>query len=601
MRLSVDEESPSRWRGPRAAPGLLFALLLLTLSAPVLLDAGLAVMDTGDEPLRYRLMPLLLHVLLLCVLVGAFVRIRLVLWLLVPLTALAPVEFFYLLQFRLPSGPHVFGVIADTDWQEASSWFGPWLWPVAVALLAMGLLLVCLAREIQRGDLRWRPRSRRLVLGGAGLLLMLLGGIEWATVEAEAKVPLESNRYLQHSLAASRQSLQTQFERSFPWGLPLRWQRFREHQQALAAHREAAARHDFHVRWRLDADAHQRQVLVLVIGETGRPDRWQLFGAKRETTPKLAARAGIVTFEDVASGASATREAVPLMLTRRPPERMLAPPSEASVVTAFKQAGFKTYWLSTQGVAGTHETPISVLAREADEQHFVNAVDYRGAGALDGELLPLLRKVLDKGDDRQFIVLHTLGSHLHYAHRYPSAYERFKPALSARDKPDIWHPLQVEEMRNTYDNSVLYTDEVIDGVISMLAQRSDIRTSLLYAADHGEALYDGDCKRAGHGFAAAVNYRVPMFVWLSDRWQQDRPEGRRLLERRHREPISALAVFPTLTGLAGFDISAPHAHTDLGLPERSTAARLVTHFGDFDKDLVGKQCDSRSPEKSQQR
>lgn len=599
MGLATKLASLSSRFGLQARSSWLLGALLLILSAPVLLDTGLAWTDSGSEPLRYRLLPLLLHGLLLCVLVSAFIRIRLVPWLLAPLAALAPLEFFYLLQFRLPSGPHVYGVIADTDWQEACSWLGPWLWPSTVALLLLLLLLAWAAYQIERGDLRWHPRPRRLVLGGAGALLLLLFGIEWATVEVEAKVPVASNQYLQHSLAASELSLQTQFERSFPWGLPLRWQRFREHQQALAAHREAAARHDFHVRWRLDADAHQRQVLVLVIGETGRPDRWQLFGAKRETTPKLAARAGIVTFEDVASGASATREAVPLMLTRRPPERMLAPPSEASVVTAFKQAGFKTYWLSTQGAAGAHETPISVLAREADEQHFVNAVDYRGAGALDGELLPLLRKVLDKGEDRQLIVLHTLGSHLQYAHRYPPAFERFRPALSARDKPDIWRPLQVEEMRNTYDNSVLYTDEVLDGVIAMLAQRDDTRTSLLYAADHGEALYDGDCKRAGHGFAAAVNYRVPMFVWLSDRWQHDRPEGRRLLERRRQEPISALSVFPTLTGLAGFDIAAPHAHTDLGLPERSTAARLVTHFGDFDKDLVGKQCDSRSFEKSQ--
>ncbi|MDI4634702.1 sulfatase-like hydrolase/transferase [Pelomonas sp. V22] len=598
MVLTRRDSALARGRLRMAPAWLLLLLLLLFLSGPILLDVGLALMDSGNETLRFRLLPLLLHTLLLGVLLSARARLRSALWLLMPLAAIAPLEFFYLLQFRLPSGLHVYGVVADTDWQEASSWMGPWLWPFAAAMVLLLVMLAWVVRQIQHGDLRWNPRLRRLVLGGSTALLLLLAGIEWATLEVESKMQRPANEYLAHSLAVSDPGLLSQLERSFPWGLPLRWQRFREHQQALSAHREAAARHDFHVRWRDAQDATQAQVVVMVIGETGRPDRWQLFGAPRETTPKLSARRGIVSFEDAVSGASATREAVPLMLTRRPPAQMLAPPNEASVVTAFKQAGFRTYWLSTQGAAGAHETPISVLAREADEQHFVNAVDYRGAGALDGELLPLVQKILDKGEARQFIVLHTLGSHLHYAHRYPPSFERFKPALALRDKPDIWRPVQVEEMRNAYDNSVLYTDHVIDAVIGMLdhAQR---RSSLMYAADHGETLYDGDCKRAGHGFAAAVNYRVPMFVWLSDRWQLDKPDGRRQLERLRSEPVSALAVFPTLTGLAGFDIAAPHAHGDLGAAERRPAPRLVTHFGDFDKDLLGKQCDSRPASSSQ--
>ncbi|MEH0168345.1 phosphoethanolamine transferase [Roseateles sp. MS17] len=572
---------------------MLLAALLLLLSIPVLLDSWFVLTGRREKPLRMALMPLLLHGLLLALLLGLCGRLRRALWVLVPAAALAPFEFFYLLQYRLPSGPHVYGVIADTDGAEASSWLGPWVVPLVVGLVLLLAALAWTARQIHRADMYWRGRSRLLLTGGSMMLMLLFAVLDMASDRVDTAIrPALPNSYLQHSLSTFNPGLVPDLQRSFPWGLPMRWQHFREHQQALAAHREAAARHDFGVRWRSGQESSQRQLVVLVIGETGRPDRWHLFGAARATTPRLSARAGIVKFNDAVSGASATREAVPLMLTRRPPEQMLSPPSEASVVSAFKQAGFKTYWLSTQGAAGAHETPISVLAREADEQHFVNGVDYRGAGALDGDLLPLLQKILAKGEDKQFIVLHTLGSHMNYAHRYPLSFELFKPALSHQDNPDIWRPVQVEEMRNAYDNSVLYTDHVLDAAIELLA-RTGGHASLMYAADHGEALHDGNCKRAGHGFAAAVNYRVPMFLWLSERWQRDRPGSKELLERRRHEPVSAMAVFPTLTGLAGFDIAAPHAHTDLGLATGSGARRLVTHFGDFDKDLAGKQCDSQ--------
>ncbi|MCH3752316.1 sulfatase-like hydrolase/transferase, partial [Campylobacter coli] len=80
--------------------------------------------------------------------------------------------------------------------------------------------------------------------------------------------------------------------------------------------------------------------------------------------------------------------------------------------TAFRQAGFRTYWLSTQGTAGRHETPISVLAREADEQKFINTAEYLANSVHDGELLPVLAAVLARPEQHQFIVLHTLGSHL---------------------------------------------------------------------------------------------------------------------------------------------------------------------------------------------
>lgn len=523
-------------------------------------------------------------------------RVRRWLWLLLLAAWLGPWEAFYIANFRLNSGPHLYGVIADTHWDEASSWLGPWAAPAALAILAQLLLIGCLGRRLWRADWRWQHRSRWWVLTGAVTLTALFGAGEALVAHAMAshETPRQ-NPYLQHSLSGPAEGVRAQIESLFPWGLPLRVARFAEHREALNSHMSIARSFDFKPRWRSPPDA-ERIVHILVIGETARADRWSLFGAKRTTTPHLLARhdrGELAAFGDAASPAAATRESVPLMLTRRPPGAALQHTAEPSLVTAFRQAGFRTYWLSTQGAAGRHETPISVLAREAHEQRFINTADYSAHGAQDGELLPLLAGVLARPEPKQLIVLHTLGSHLHYAHRYPPAFAKFQPALSADDKPDIWRREQVEPLRNAYDNSVLYTDHVLGQAIDLVAKSGAI-ASLTYAADHGESLFDGNCAKGGHGFAAAVNYHVPFFVWTSQAWRaRHAPEWQRLLDRQ-QQPVSTLAVFATVLDLAGLDIIQPSGYASISAIHWKPGARPVTHFGDYDKDIRTKGCDAKS-------
>src|SRR5690606_24697608 len=124
----------------------------------------------------------------------------------------------------------------------------------------------------------------------------------------------------------------------------------------------------------------------------------------------------------------------------------------------------------------------------------------------------LMKQILDKNEPRIFIVLHTLGSHLNYAHRYPPSFERFVPALKPEEAPDIWRPTNVPPLINAYDNSVLYTDHFLSEALGMLDATAASGT-LLFAADHGETLFDGSCQRGGHGFDAETNYRVPLLIW----------------------------------------------------------------------------------------
>jgi glucan phosphoethanolaminetransferase (alkaline phosphatase superfamily) len=577
------------------AAALLFLLALL----PVTWRLSQATVDG----LATAALPAYLTLAVWAVFAALAGRARRWLWLLLLAAVLSPWETFYIAHFRLVSGPHLYGVIADTHWNEVSSWLGPWMLTVLIAT-TLQLGVVCwLGQQVWRADWRWTHRSRWWVLGAMALLLFFIGMGEALTADADTVISRDQpHSYLQHSLNGPAETpLVQQLEASFPWGLPLRWARFAEHQRALDTHMRNVQSFDFKSHLRSSSAATRRIVHVLVIGETARADRWSLFGAERSTTPQLDARSlrgELAAFSDAASPAAATRESVPLMLTRRPPGAALQHTPEPSMVTAFKQAGFRTYWLSTQGAAGRHETPVSVLAREAHEQHFINGAEYLAHGAQDGELLLPLAGILARSDPRQFIVLHTLGSHLHYAHRYPAEFARFQPALAPTDKADIWRRDLIDELRNAYDNSVVYTDHVVDEVIRLI-ERSDAVATLTFAADHGESLFDGNCPRGGHGFAAVANFHVPFFVWASPNWREQRPaDWGRLLSRQHR-PVSTLSVFSTVLDLAGLDIADESSYPGVGSAQWTPGPRPVTHFGDYGKDILTKACDRKPATASQ--
>ncbi len=581
----------SNWKSWR----LTLALLLLALIPllPSLVQTKHLVQASTAATAPDLLFPFVVHLGLCCLILALVARVRILLFVLLPAAALGLLESFYLLQFGTATGPHVYGIIADTHRDEVLSWIGPWLFPLMLATLAVLSLLWWAARQCWLADLAWRGWTRWCAVAAAAVLGSFLMATE-AIIDAQAAPFRDSGHYyILNPLQPAPDGMRAQFENSFPWGLPWRLWRFSEHWKVLQSHQARIASFRFGVARAVAAPGDAREVYVLVIGETARANRWGLYGAPRGTTPLLSARKDLVVFADATSGASATRESVNLMLTRRAPEAMLEPTGEPSAVTLFRQAGFKTYWFSTQGTAGTHETPISVMARESHQVQFINGADYKGNGALDGQLLPLLRQALGERESRQFIVLHTLGSHLNYAHRYPSQFERYRPALQASDRPDLWAESTKERMINSYDNSVLYTDTVLNQVIEEVAALGAVAT-ILYVADHGEGLFDGNCRKAGHGFPAKVNYHVPMFAWMSPEWQAWRPGVAGKIKARSQLPISTLSVFPTLAGLAGLAIPAPHAHPDLSGDIARSLPRMVTHHGDFDRDIRDRGCDTQS-------
>ncbi|MFZ6773362.1 phosphoethanolamine transferase [Undibacterium sp. SXout7W] len=367
------------------------------------------------------------------------------------------------------------------------------------------------------------------------------------------------------------------FIRSWPFGLVLRGIDFWNERDYLARLSEKS--HNFKFQAHLDGNPALPQTIVMVIGESSRYDRWSLNGYERDTNPLLKQEKNLVALSDVVTAVSATRLSVPVIVSRKPAAQSLqAGFSEKSFLTAFKEAGFKTFWLSNQMSFGQFDTPTSVYANEADVTQFLNLGGFTNRSNYDQVLLEPMQHALQDAAPKKLIVLHTLGNHWNYSHRYPQEYDRWKPSLFGITNPAYTDLKNKLALNNSYDNSVLYVDWMLSEVIQQL-KNSGQMTSLMYTSDHGQTLYDGSCNLAFHGHNTQYEFHIPAFVWYSDQYQTMYPGKISQLKRHQHARLSTENIFHSLLDMA--NIRYPDEHLDRSILSKqlSPHIRYVDSYG----------------------
>lgn len=284
--------------------------------------------------------------------------------------------------------------------------------------------------------------------------------------------------------------------------------------------------------------------VVLIVGESARADHFHMNGYHRRTTSKME-EMGVLSFQDVTSCGTTTRVAVPCMLTRATLQGPGLALKETSLISVFRAAGFHTAWLSNQRFLGRANTMVSAIANEAHVVRFTDPqADNILMRLLDESLLPLMDEILLAGSLRTLVVLHTVGSHWLYDNHYPEAFRVFGPVCTRRS-PASCSP---EEVINSYDNTILYTDHFIAEVIKRVQSR---RALVFYVSDHGESL--GEEGRWGHGQAEDIpeQRKVPMLVWASRDFQGAHPDRFSSIQAMRDRPLSHDNLFHSLLDCSG--------------------------------------------------
>ena len=309
---------------------------------------------------------------------------------------------------------------------------------------------------------------------------------------------------------------------------------------------------------RVAVDAHmnahdaKNELIIMVVGETARADRFSLNGYHRETNPLLSKEA-IVNFTNVSSCGTSTSVSVPCMfseLGRKDYEKDKALNQE-NALDILARNGVQVLWCDNNSSSKGVATRVKYEDFKTPTLNPVCEGECRDIGMLNG-----LDQYIaaNKGKD-MMIVLHQMGNHgPEYYRRYPKAFAKFQPMCMTGELRDC----SQEEIDNSYDNAILYTDYFLSEVIQLLKKYDgEYETAMLYVADHGESLGEHGVylHAAPYIMAPEAQTHVPAILWVGQHFDYQLNQ----VKPYQDYPLSHDDLFCTL--LIGFELDTHSCET----------------------------------------
>ncbi len=234
----------------------------------------------------------------------------------------------------------------------------------------------------------------------------------------------------------------------------------------------------------------ERNLYVLVMGESTSRNHMSLYDYDRNTNPRLTELADeLHVFTDVVSPHSHTIPVFKKALFLREGEPSEDWADAQTLISLFKDAGFKTIWLSNQEQFSVYGNVVDSIASQADVRIYTGDSAEEKSVSYDEKLLPILDDVLTEDTSpNKFILIHLIGTHAAYDRRYPPAYDQFDAASVAAKGRDFLNTDRNAQI-SFYDNAVLYNDHIVAEIIERI-RRQEQNGYVLYLSDHGEEVFE---------------------------------------------------------------------------------------------------------------
>lgn len=366
------------------------------------------------------------------------------------------------------------GNVLNTTFSEAGSFYTHWF-PVYVLVLGIAPTVLLWMCRIQRVD--WKKSL--VELGGS---LCLIGGIVAANsgnvLWIDRNVPVFGSQLL-------------------PWSYVINT--FRYLGSRKKAQEKELALPDAQLR------DSSKAAVVLVIGESARRENFQLYGYGKPTNPLLSKRGDLQLYRADAAAAN-TIDAVRAIVTRQDEADL-----HEILPNYMYRSGVDVLWrTSNWGEPPVHIDSyftIQQLMEERGEEERFDSVLFDGVEDF----------IAGSGKDKVLVVLHCYTSHgPSYYSNYPAEFEVFTPACHTVDLTKSTR----EELLNAYDNTIVYTDYLLDRLISRLDAIEGRKCAVIFLSDHGESLGEKGSYMHGTGLGSRESkpqeYEVPFIVWTND-------------------------------------------------------------------------------------
>ena len=269
--------------------------------------------------------------------------------------------------------------------------------------------------------------------------------------------------------------------------------------------------------------------VIVVVGESAARDHMSAFTPLYpfQTTPwqsQIEKSSSFIFFPKAYSNYPNTVMALTQALTSANQYNKEALEHSVDIMSLAKKAGYHTYWFSTQGKNGMYDAGVTTIAKQATIAKWIDA-----NRVLDGDILAQLKTV--PKEQTNFIVIHLMGSHAEYKRRTSDA---FKKA----------HPLAEDKTAAEYDQSILYTDTVLQEIYTYARQNLDLQ-AMVYFSDHGEDL---QYKHTTGPFKYDM-VRIPFWIYLSTAYQKTYPQYVSELRANRMDIFTNDLIFDTVSGL----------------------------------------------------
>ncbi len=287
------------------------------------------------------------------------------------------------------------------------------------------------------------------------------------------------------------------------------------------------------------AEAPEKGVYALIIGESANRDHWSLYGYQYDTTPLMNRRIArqddgyrFIYFRNAYSSFTHTVESVTNALTNVNQYNGEDLSRAISLIDIANKAGFDTYWISNQSGDSMIVTPLTAISMSAGSIKFVSE-SRNGGKIFDLDILDNLPQRLNP-DRNSLIVIHLMGSHTKYLDRYPQEFSKFSGA---------------EDIINEYNNSIGYTDYVIDRLFRHLSENTNLMF-IGYVSDHGaDPSQMGNDHNTTHFVFDMV--RVPFALGFSEKYLKARGDLVNTLSARTHECFTNDLIFDLMLGITG--------------------------------------------------
>ncbi|WP_145535992.1 phosphoethanolamine transferase EptA [Yersinia thracica] len=291
----------------------------------------------------------------------------------------------------------------------------------------------------------------------------------------------------------------------------------------------------------------KKTLVILVVGETARAENFSLGGYGRETNPRLQ-KQGVTYFKNASSCGTETAVSVPCMfsnMSRKNYDAALAS-HQQGLMDILAHAGLNLLWRENDG--GCKGACDRIPHQDVTQLQLT--ADCENGVCLDNTLLYKLDNYINGLQGDTVIVLHQMGSHgPAYYRRSSPEIRQFSPTCDSNQIQDCTS----QELVNTYDNSILYTDAMLDSTIKLLQQHHDkFNTALVYLSDHGESLGENGLYLHGtpYMFAPSQQTHIPLLMWLSPEYTKNYGINRQCLsDSAQNDEVSQDNLFHTLLGM----------------------------------------------------